>query len=178
MPNTRPTSHLPAPPGRATPGASWRAPRTEGYVKQLPSGNWARLRPVTPDQLIVTGNVPDTLTPLVVKMLFHGSDGTELTQLVTSNEESLKHAEGTIKLINAVCRAAFVAPRIVADPKTDDEITIDDVTVLDRYYVFQLATQPAEVLRDFMFQPGGDVEPVPDGEGDGVPAQRVDVPEG
>lgn len=160
---------------RPTSGAAWRQPRTEGYLKELPSGAVARLRPVSPDQLIVAGEVPDILTPLVLKMLFQGSDGSELTKLVTSNEESLTHARGTMTLINAVCRAAFVQPRIVAEPATDDEISIDDVTVLDRYFVFQLATQPAEVLRDFRLSPETtDVATVPDGEGDGEPAQRPD----
>lgn len=160
---------------RPTAGSAWRQPRLEGYVKQLPSGNVARLRPVSPDQLIASGDVPDILTPLVLKMLYHGSDGSELTQLVTSSEESVAHARGTITLINAVCRAAFVDPRIVADPTTDDQISIDDVEVLDRYFVFQLATQPAEVLRDFRFSPETtDVATVPDGEGDGEPTQRPD----
>jgi hypothetical protein len=89
---------------------------------------------------------------------------------VASNEESLRHAQGTMTLINAVCRAAFVQPRIVDEPATDDEITIDDVTIIDRYFVFQLATQPAEVLRTFMFPAAGAVATVPDSEGDGVPA--------
>ncbi len=167
---------------RPTSGAAWRQPRTEGYTKELPSGAVARLRPVSPDQLIAAGEVPDILTPLVLKMLFRGSDGSELTELVNNNEESLRHAQGTMKLINAVCRAAFVQPRIVDEPATDphehtmgdDEITIDDVTIIDRYFVFQLATQPAEVLRTFMFPEAGTVAALPDEQGDGQPAQRPD----
>ena len=158
-----------------TPGSAWRAPREAGYEKMLPSGKVARLRPVSPDQLIASGDVPDILTPLVLRMLYHGSDGSELTQLVTSSEESVAHARGTITLINAVCRAAFIQPRITEAPQSDDEITIDDVEVLDRYFVFQLATQPAEVLRDFRLSPATtDVATVPDEQGDGQPAQRHD----
>lgn len=159
---------------RPTSGKEWRQPREEGYEKMLPSGKVARLRPVSPDQLIASGDVPDILTPLVLKMLYHGSDGSELTQLVTSSEESLAHARGTMTLINAVCRAALVQPRIVDNPQADDEINIDDVEVLDRYFVFQLATQPAEVLRDFMFPETGAVATVPDGEGNGQPTERPD----
>lgn len=159
---------------RPTSGAAWRQPRTEGYTKELPSGAVARLRPVSPDQLIAAGEVPDILTPLVLKMLFQGSDGSELSQL-TQPEQVLSHAGETVKLINAICRLAFVQPRIVDDPQTDDEISIDDVAIIDRSFVFQLVTQPAEVLRDFRLSPTTtDVATVPDGEGDGQPAIGAD----
>lgn len=163
---------------RPTSGAAWRQPRTEGYTKELPSGAVARLRPVSPDQLIAGGEVPDILTPLVLKMLFQGSDGSELSRL-TQPEQVLVHAGETVKLINAICRLAFVQPRIVDDPQSDDEISIDDVAIIDRSFVFQLATQPAEVLRDFRLSPTiTDVATVPDEQGDGEPAQRPDVLDG
>lgn len=163
---------------RPTSGAAWRQPRTEGYTKELPSGSFARLRPVSPDQLITTGEVPDILTPLVLKMLFQGSDGSELAQL-TQSGELLSHAGETVKLINAICRLAFVQPRIVDDPQSDDEISIDDVAIIDRSFVFQLVTQPAEVLRDFRLSPTiTDVATVPDEQGDGEPAIGPDVPYG
>jgi hypothetical protein len=162
---------------RPTSGATWRQPRTEGYTKELPSGAVARLRPVTPDQLIISGDVPDILTPLVVQMLYRGTNGSELTQLVSA-QESLSQAKATITLCNAVCRAAFVEPRIVDDPQADDEISINDVAIIDRYFVFQLASQPAEVLRAFMFPEAPTVAVVPDGDGDGEPAIGPDVLDG
>lgn len=158
---------------RPTGGKEWRAPREEGYVKQLPSGNVARLRPVTPDQLLTTGEVPDILTPLVVRMLFEGADGSELTQL-TDPQKLVENAGATVVLFNTICRLAFVEPRIVANPQGDDEISIDDVPLLDRSFVFSLCTQPAEVLRDFMFPAATTVETLPDGQGDGQPTERPD----
>jgi hypothetical protein len=158
---------------RPTAGSAWRQPRTEGYVKQLPSGNVARLRPVSPDQLLTTGEVPDILTPLVVRMLFEGADGSELSQL-SDPSAVVQNAGATVQLFNTICRLAFVEPRIVADPQGDDEISINDVPLLDRGFVFQLVTQPAEVLRDFMFPESGTVAAVPDGEGDGEPTVGPD----
>lgn len=155
---------------RATSGVVWRAAREQGYLKQLPSGNWARLRPVSPDLLLSTGDLPDMLTPLVVKMVFEGSDGQEVDRL-TDPQQMISQAADTVQLFNTVCRLAFLAPRIVDDPQAEDEISIEDIDLADRGFVFQLVTQPAEVLRRFRLEPAGDVAAVSDGQGDGDAAE-------
>ncbi|MCB0184342.1 MAG: hypothetical protein KDE31_08760 [Caldilineaceae bacterium] len=161
-----------------TPGIDWRKPRVEGYMQQLPSGNWARLRPVAPEALIVSGNIPDVLTPLVSRMLYEGIDKTAetLEQALSGTEAgdvdmdkvttALKRMGEMVDAFDAVCVAAFVSPRIVAEPDADDEIAIDDLTLNDKLHVFYLATQPAEVLRFFRYEPPADVAAVANEPGD------------
>ena len=155
---------------QVTAGREWRQAREEGYIQHLPSGKVVRLRPVSPDQLIVLGNVPDRLTPLVLRMVYEGSDA-ELMDAFTEPNTTAAEARESIELFNVVCRLAFVAPRIIENPQADDEISIDDVSLADRGFVFRLATGPAELLRTFRWQATEAVDDLSDGEGDAQPTE-------
>ena len=152
-----------------TSGVVWRKGREEGYVKQLPSGAVARLRAIPPAKLLEhLGEVPDRLTPLVISMSFQGVIGNELDKMadsgkkVTDPYEIARWAKETTDLINMVCKLAFVDPVIVDNPTLDNEIHIDDVDQVDRGFVFQLCTQPAEVLAKFRIEETSGMEGVPD----------------
>lgn len=148
----------------ATSGAVWRSAREQGYLKQLPSGNWARLRPVALDRLLISGEVADLLTPLVVKMVMDGADTVSLDTFLNNAtaERTLGTVAETIQLLDLVCRAAFVEPRIVDNPQADDEISLADLSLEDKGLAFSLAMQPAEELRRFRLEPTPDVATVPD----------------
>lgn len=148
-----------------TPAAEWRKPREEGYLITLLSGNVARLRPVALDVLILSGEIPDLLSPLAAKLLF---EEVEIDQIRDASEL----AAGTARLFNHVCQAAFLEPRIVdevTDP--DTEITLEDISFADKSLVFQLAIQPAEVLRNFRDQQAANVDAVSDGDENGAEAE-------
>lgn len=143
-----------------TPAKVWRQPREEGYVVTLPGGNNARLRPVAMDRLITSGAIPDLLSPLAAKMLFEETDVEQIANAVDL-------ATSTAELFDHVCKAAFLEPRIVDEiEKPDEEITLDDLCFADKMLVFQLAIQPAEVLRKFRDRQAAGVDAVLDGEDD------------
>lgn len=163
---------------RPTRGIDWRKPREEGYLlalpsgeSLLPSGNFARIRPVALDVLLRQGTIPDLLTPFVAKMIYEGVDTKELDALL-SVEKLAEQSDEMLALIDAICIAAFLEPRIVADPQADDEIAIEDVELADRGTVFSLAVLPANDLRRFLERQASSVEPVPDGDGDGAEAEQ------
>jgi hypothetical protein len=147
-----------------TSGKAWREAREVGYVKQLPSGMWARLRHVTPDQLLrMNGEIPNRISPLVVELVFQGADESKLNQITSGAKEGADPtdwATTTLDLINSICKIAFVEPRIVDDPQNDDEVAIEDIDLSDRGFVFQLCIQPAEVLRRFRTGQESDLEPL------------------
>lgn len=149
-----------------TPAKVWRQPREEGYVVTLPSGNIARLRPVALDVLILSGEIPDLLSPIAAKMLWEETDVAEI-----ANAAEL--ATGTAKLINHVCRAAMMEPVVAAvgeEPK-DGEIALEDIDFQDKSIIFQLAIQPAEVLRKFRDRQAAGVDAVSDGDENGAEAE-------
>ena len=152
---------------RPTRGVEWRKPREEGFTLALPSGNVARIRPVALDVLLRQGKVPDLLTPWVAKTIYDGVDTDELEKML-SVENLVEQSDEMLSLIDAICTAAFVEPRIVEDPEAEDEIAIADVDLADRGTVFSLAVLPARELRTFLDRQAAGVEPVSDGDGDGT----------
>ena len=151
---------------RPTRGIDWRKPREEGFLLALPSGNSAKIRPVALDVLLRQGKVPDLLTPFVAKMIYEGVDTKELDALL-SVEKLAEQSDEMLELIDAICVAAFLEPRIVDDPQAEDEISIEDVELADRGTVFSLAMLPANDLRRFLDRQAASLEPVSDGNGDG-----------
>jgi len=153
-----------------TPAAEWRRMREEGVQQTLLSGRVVRLRTVTPDRLLKTGRVPDILTPIVTKMLFEEVDNDELNEFIKPRDnvaDNLAMIEG----LNVVCQAGMLYPRIVDNPQAEDEISIDDLTLADRGWVFKLVFQPAEVLARFRIESLGDVEAGADGKRDEQPSE-------
>lgn len=142
---------------KPTSGATWRKPRTEGEVVTLPSGNVARLRPVALDQLIISGKLPDLLTPIAAKSLWTETDTSTIADQVET-------AKGFAELVNLVVPLAMMEPRIVADPQADDEIAMDDIEFSDKIAIFQLATGGSTVLRAFRERQEANVDAVPDSE--------------
>lgn len=126
---------------RATSGALWRKTRLEGELVRLPSGNIARLRNVRPVKLMLNGEIPDALTPIVASML-SGDDGKKAAGELSPE----KLIEASNALTEAVCREAFVEPRIVENPTADDEICMDDLENRDAEFVMNLLYTPVGVL--------------------------------
>jgi len=150
---------------QATPAREWRKPREEGYLIELPSGHLARIGPVDLSRLLVDGDVPDLLTPLVTQLVFEGVDEDKL-EASFSPEQLMDRSGDAMRLINAICHAAFIDPRIVEADPGEDEILIEDVSLDDRSFVFSIAIYGAQILRSFRVGQGEDVESVRDGEDD------------
>lgn len=149
-----------------TSGKQWRAPREQGELVRLGSGYVARLRPVDVGALLASGTMPDILTPLAARIVYEGADAQEQIDAAL-----LQQSVEMLEMFNVVCKAAFLEPRIVDNPQADDEISIEDLSYVDRAQVFNVCIQPAEVLRTFRLQQESDVATVPDGQGDGHAAE-------
>lgn len=140
-----------------TPGAAWRKPREVGETVRLPSGNIATLRPVALDQLMLSGKIPDLLTPIAAKSLWTETD-------TSSIADQVETAKGFAELVNLIVPAAMLAPRIVEVAEADDEITLADIEFSDKIAIFQLATGGATVLKSFREQQEERLAASPHGE--------------
>lgn len=147
-----------------TPGATWRQPRTEGYIVQLPSGNVARLCPVALDVLVGNGTIPDLLSPLAAKTLW-----TETEQAAIAADPQL--ALDYMSLINCIVPAAMLDPLVVDNPTADNEIALADLDFSDKIFVFNLAIGPVEALRRFRQQQAQRLYAVQNGDGNGEQAE-------
>jgi hypothetical protein len=161
-------------------GVEWRKPREQGFLKVMPSGNKAYLRPITPAALMEhMGEIPDHLTPIVSEMIFGGITHAKVLQLVDAMgvdaaQDSLKRAARSVEFANTLCKIAFVNPKVVDNPQAEDEIAPGDIELADRFFVLTLAMQPVEVLRSFRWEQSADVEDVPDSQDPEPAPQPVD----
>lgn len=154
-----------------TPAAEFRTMREQGVLQALGSGRKVKMRAVSPDKLLHGGRVPDILTPLVVKMLKGTVSNEEITDFYAKERDEIADMLAMIESVNIVCEAALVYPRVVANPEGDDEISIDDLPLQDRFWIFHLALQPAEVLSRFRLESLTDVDTGTDGEGNEQPTE-------
>jgi hypothetical protein len=150
---------------KVTSGKQWRKLREEGVMVPLPSGNVVRLRPVGLPELIRGEHVPDLLTPLVAETIWRGEPSP------AQISESLEMARGSIELLDLICKAAFLEPKLVDNPQADDEISVDDIDLADKSFVLQFVTAPMVALRSFRDEQTSAVESVRAGGKNGKQAE-------
>lgn len=126
-----------------TSGAEWRRLREEGQHVTLPSGNVARLRPVSFEELLRAGRIPNPLLSTLRRMM--GLDRIEQN----APRDLAKETEDMILLMEIVCKSAMLEPRIVDDPTEDDEIAFFDLTSADRDYVMDWVQNPQSAVKPF-----------------------------
>src|SRR6476620_820675 len=132
-----------------TRGSEWRRNREQGEIIQLPySGKFVRLRTVRPDMLLKLGKIPNPLTSLMVDIIYGNIDNDRINNFL-SLQESAEEAMAMIESLRVVCTAALVEPKIVDNPQAEDEISIDDIELSDRSYIFRLVFISAEALTTF-----------------------------
>jgi len=153
-----------------TKGSEWRRNREEGEIIQLPySGKLVRLRTVRPDHLLKLGRIPDPLTRLVVDMIYGKSETKDIDAFL-EEQTSIEDAKEMLESLRVVCTAGLVEPKIVDNPVGEDEISMDDIELADRGYIFRLVFVPAEALSTFRYKPPTDVEVMANGAADPQPS--------
>lgn len=128
----------------ATSGKMWRKAREEGFEILFPSGNTAMIRPVEADFFLRVGRIPDALAPLMNTIISGDSYKLEIPPI-----EELEKKKGWVDFLNQLVTYAFVTPKVVENPQADDEISVDDLSYLDKFFIYQRFTLPASKLRGF-----------------------------
>jgi len=150
-------------------GLEWRKKREQGELIQLPySGYIVRIRTVLPDQLLKLGKIPQVLSTLVLEMIYDKGDEDKFQRFLTENETPDAAAD-MLESLRVVCVAGMVEPKVVDNPTLDNEISIDDIEIADRAYIFRLVFAPSEALSRFRYQPPSDVDVVANGAADPQP---------
>lgn len=149
---------------QVTAASEMRWLREQGAYITLPVSGWVvRMRTVTPDRLLRLGKIPDILTTFVVNMVYGKTNGDDVVSFLAPKEKA-EDAAAMLESLRVVCEAALVHPRIVADPMADDEISIEDLEIADRGWIFRVAFAPAESLFRFRQKPLALVDDVPEPE--------------
>lgn len=148
-----------------TPASIWRKQterNAQGYIVPCPSGRVVQLQPVQLDVLIMSGKLPDILTPVAARALWTDATGDDIA-------DKVEVAKGFIDLVDTITTAALMYPVIKEFPIADDEIALSDIGFMDKIHIFRLATGPAETLSTFSDYQKTGLATIPDGENDGEP---------
>lgn len=151
---------------KVTSGKAWRSKARASHLVELPSGFIARLRPVSIDTMLLSGELPDVLSTLAAQTLFSDVNFDDIA-------DEGNTSKGYVDLINKVVPAAFTDPRVVDNPQGDNEIALSDIEWGDKVIVFQLALLPTDALSTFREEQERDVETVSDGDIDGAEGKQL-----
>ena len=144
-------------------GAKMREMREQGAVTPFPSGNNYRVRTVGAAHLLRRGNLPNILLSYVIDAIYNGVTDEKMDVFMALQERE-EHARDFLKSLQIICEEIFMEPRVVENPQADNEISIDDIALVDQGWAFKLAFAPAEALRPFRPEPQADVVSIPESE--------------
>jgi hypothetical protein len=151
-------------------GSEWRKRRERGELIQLPySGYIVRIRTVRPDELLKLGKIPQILTTLLLEEIYGKGEDNKYEKFLEDNETT-EEALAMLESLRVACVAGMVEPKIVDNPTQDNEISIDDIELSDRAYIFRLVFAPSDALSRFRYKPPSDVDVVADGATDPQPS--------
>lgn len=155
---------------QVTPPGAW-INRAVGELRQLPSGNVARLKPMDVLEIILSdGGVPDALNEFTGAQDFETMSQTEQAAMLSK----------LLPMINRITAAAFVEPRVLLDGEPDPaqgEIGIQHVDMADRLFVFkEMFGGATNLARMFSGEPGGEMDAVPDVQNVRTAAKRAGGP--
>lgn len=139
-----------------TTGKEWR--ESIGVILRLPSGRVAKIRAVGPDMVFQQGKLPDSLTPIIAKIMDGGKAGSEAIQ-------TMADLVGMADFLNAVTRCAFLDPRVVDKPSKDNEIGINDVDYPDKVFLMEVLGATTQQLENFRVEQESDVDDLVSTEG-------------
>jgi hypothetical protein len=123
--------------------AKWRASRR--HELSLPSGLNVTVKDATIMDLVIAGNVPQSLNDLMMKQAEDGGGG-------SMDLSTLDGTRDFGQLVNALLMVCVVEPPVayIAD---DDHLGIDEIPGEDKMAIFNWANREAAAVREAGFQP-------------------------
>lgn len=149
-----------------TTGAQLRRVREQGIVLTFPSGNNYRVTLPSPGTLLRRGHLPNPLLSFVVDAFYNGVTASKYEAFVAPKERQ-EDALAMLDSLKTVCQAMFMEPKIVDEPQADNEISSDDLPIVDQEWALRLLFAPVSEVLPFRGEQEADVERV---------SQAQDVP--
>lgn len=121
----------------------------------LPSGLEVQLKAVSIEDLATSGQIPDTLTALVMKTAVSGKPST------VSSEDDYPTL---LTLFGVVAKASIVFPPVVDGEGDEEHLGLNELSFSDKKYIFDIANGEAKRLENFRPEQRRNNTLIPDGE--------------
>lgn len=137
-----------------SPADKMRQVRHYGVEQTMP-GTYrkVKLKAVDASDLLRENKMPNILTPLITGAIYQDLNTRDLRDYTTQDRGSV---EGAIEMLDSI---DFIVKKAIAD-----DTKVDELTLAEKKWIFQLVLGPAEVLANFRLQQEPDVEALADGE--------------
>lgn len=154
--------------GGPTLASAWKREYEEGIAVTLPTGREVRMRPtISLGYLIRTGKIPDTLTQVAMDGIKVADDLSE-----PENIQKLADALGRYdEVLDIVCEETWLQPRVVAQPKGEDEVAVAWLPNQEKDFTWALINQPLSEWRTFHTRYGAGLESLPNGAAESQSAE-------
>jgi len=133
---------------QVTNASQWGKVVTEGKLVPLPGGNVARLKKYNIMYLSKIGKIPNKLQA-VVQGFISDPAGADLSK-VAADKDGIANM---MELLDITVEMCFVEPKVVRPKKgqelAEDEISIEDVELNDKLYVFEWAQGEVDSVEAF-----------------------------
>ena len=122
--------------------------KERGIEQIIPGTNrLIRLKTVDAQSFLRSGNMPDILTPLVVRSVYADLSDDEVRSFLGKPKESIPDAIALLDTIDFVCTKTIM-----------DGTPLEELTLGEKRWIFRLVMSPAELLISFRYDPELDVE--------------------
>jgi hypothetical protein len=153
-----------------TSASQWGSSRLQGVLVELPSGNTARIRrQVDLMVMLKTGQIPNPLAGIIHEMIRSGAKD------FPKDKMDEKPINQMLQMVEDICVKVFIEPRVEAPPQdlvdreefqpSEGAISVDDLTVQDKFFVFQFVQGGSKDLEPFRLEPNQAVAVAQDGSG-------------
>jgi hypothetical protein len=153
--------------------SSWLMPEAQIIDLTLPSGNVVGIRDLTLLDAIAETVALEPVSGMASRIVTELSGESAASPMRLDIKMALTLFGATpelYELTGPLCKAVFVAPKIVDAPQADDEIPLELLSKKDRFFVLMHFLGFAEELMAFFPQPGDG-----DSAGSTEPALREDA---
>ena len=123
---------------------------SKGIEQTMPgTGRVVRIRTVNSVDLLRSGNVPDILTPLIVKSVYQELNDNDTRRFLENAKDKVEDALARADALDFICEKAIA-----------DGTKVKDLTIGEKRWIFRLVLGPAELLITFRLEQEPDVEAV------------------
>lgn len=132
----------------------YRDIKTKGVEQTLPGTNRVvHLRPVEAVDVLKANKMPDILTPFLVKAVYEQLSARAIKDYLTIDRGTVEQAIELAESVDFITKLALA-----------DDTKVEELTLAEKRWIFQLVLGPAEILANFRLEQEGDVETVAEGE--------------
>lgn len=132
-----------------------------------------RIRSLDAGYIMQSGKVPSGLMDVAVETItaLGVSAGGNSESTLSDKMTKAEALEKFLEFQHFVVTQMLVFPKVVEEPKADNEVSYDMLTSEDKYFLLTLIDAPLDSLRRFRVKPDADMESVPEVESDATPTE-------